>query len=167
MSEPGLLFLIDQEWRPSAEQPDPPMEALLGAWLVDDEGQPGKFQPNPVYRPLSPNSPLDPADAVLREMARTGAGVADLLTVLSDATLGIAVDHQGLALVRPAPDDEPCVLVATAFGHRRPEVPRWVDVTVRELADVLPAEGVDVLLNPGAPTSMRLTADAIRSAAGR
>lgn len=160
--EPGLLLLIDQEWQPTDDQPDPPVEALLGAWEVGADGQPGRFQPNPVYRPRSPNSPLDPVDAMLRHLAETGTG--DLPSVLSSATLGIAVDEQGVALVRPAPDGIPSVLVATAYGHRHVEgVPHWADITVRQLATALPATDVDVLLNPGAPTSMRLEAAAIRN----
>jgi hypothetical protein len=71
-----------------------------------------------------------------------------------------------VALVRPAPDGVPSVLVATSFGHRRvADVPHWADITVRQLARALPAQGVDVLLNPGAPASMRLLADAVREIA--
>jgi hypothetical protein len=166
MSESGLLLLIDREWQPTEEQPDPPVEVLLGAWLVDADGRADRFQPNPVYRPLSPESPLDPVDAVLRAVAETGEGAADLPSVLRTATLGIAVDAQGVALVRPAPDGVPSVLVATSFGHRRvADVPHWADITVRQLARALPAQGVDVLLNPGAPASMRLLADAVREIA--
>jgi hypothetical protein len=172
MTEPepapgSLLLFIDKEWHPTATEPDPPIETLLGAWEVDAAGQPGRFQPNPIYRPLSPGSPLDPVDAVLRELTRTGDGADDLPSVLRTATLGIAVDDQGVALVRPAPDGVPTVLVATAFGHRRAmkDVPGWADITVRQLAAALPAHGVDVLLNPGAPASMRLLAAAIRTIA--
>jgi hypothetical protein len=171
MTEPplepgGLLVLIDPEWQPTEEQQDPPIEVLLGAWLVDSRGRPDRFQPNPVYRPMTPGSPLDPVDAVLRRLAGTGAGSDDLASVLRAATLGIAVDENGVAIVRPAPDGVPSVLVATAFGHRRVDgVPRWVDITVRQLARALPAHGVDVLLNPGATASMRVLADAIRAIA--
>jgi hypothetical protein len=77
--------------------------------------------------------------------------------------LGVAVDEQGMALVAPAPDDVPSVLVATAPAHRaRVDAPGWREVTVAELAAALPPQGVDVLLNPGAPMSTRLTADAVR-----
>lgn len=41
-------------------------------------------------------------------------------------------------------------------------VPGWREVTLVELAETLPPEGVDVLLNPGAPASMRLAAAAVR-----
>lgn len=166
MTEPGLLLLIDRAWDPTEEQPDPPVEVLLGAWLVDADGRTGRFQPNPVYRPLSPDSPLDPVDAVLRNVAETGDGAEDLPSVLRTATLGIAVDERGVALVRPAPDGVPAVLVATAHGHRRvADVPYWADITVRQLARALPDQGVDVLLNPAAPASMRLLASAIRALA--
>lgn len=161
MTESGLLLLIDEAWRPTEEEPDPPMTALLGAWEVED-GQPGRFQPNPVYRPLLPNSPLDPVDAVLRRLPESAD---DLPSVLRTATLAIAVDEQGVALVRPAPDGVPAVLVATAYGHRLPDV-RWADITVRQLAKALPG-GVDVLLNPAGPAPMRLLASAIRDIAAR
>jgi hypothetical protein len=163
MTEPGLLLLIDSEWRPTPEEPDPPMEALLGAWEVVD-GAVGRFQPNPVYRPLMPNSPLDPVDAVLRHLPDS---VGDLPSVLRTTTLGIALDGQGVALVQPAPDGVPAVLVATSHGHRNvPGVPRWADITVRQLATALPV-GVDVLLNPAGPAPMRLLASAIRNIAAQ
>jgi hypothetical protein len=106
-------------------------------------------------------------DAVLRALAG-GEDVADRLpVVLRDTVLGIATAGDGTALVRPAPDGVPSVQVATAHGHRARvgDAVRWLDVTVEELAAALPPHGVDVLLNPGSPASMRLLADAVRELA--
>jgi hypothetical protein len=162
----GLLLLIDSEWAPTEEAPDPPMEALLGAWLVKPDGVRGRFQPNPVYRPSNPDSPLDPVDAVLGLLARGEIGADQLPAVLCDVVFGVAVDERGIAIVRPAPDGVPAVVVTTAYGHRdRVGAAGWRDVTLAQLADALPARGVDVLLNPGASASMRVLADAIRAAA--
>jgi len=166
----SLMLLIDPAWEPTEEVPEPPVKVLLGAWLVTADGGRGRFQANPVYEPATVDSPLDPVDAVLRLIARDKSGdqqLGSLLsTVLRDVMLCIALDDQGVALVRPAPDGVPSVLVTTAPGHRRRlKVPAWVDVTVEQLAAALPARGVDVLLNPGAPASMRVLADVIRDAA--
>jgi len=162
----GLLLLIDSGWAPTDEAPDPPMEAVVGAWLVNPDGVRGRFQPNPVYRPSEPDSPLDPVDAVLGLLAQ-GQIDADLLpAVLRDVMFGVAVDEQGSAIVRPAPDGAPAILVTTSYGHRaRVDADGWLDVTLVQLAAALPATGVDVLLNPGAPASMRVLADAVRAAA--
>ncbi|GAA1027217.1 MULTISPECIES: type VII secretion system-associated protein [Amycolatopsis] len=165
----GLMVLVDLEWKPTGETPDPPLEVLLGAWVVSPEGERGVFQPNPVYRPRRPDSPLDPIDAILRMLAK-GEDVAELLlALLSEVLVGIAVDERGVALVRPAPDGVPSVLVTTSPGHRvRVDgVPGWANVTVRRLAEALPRSGVDVLLNPGGPAAMRLLADTVRDAASR
>jgi hypothetical protein len=161
-----LLILVDTRWEASEGEPDPPVEAVLGAWPVTAGGARGRFESNPVYRPSTPESPLDPLDAVLRAATEDKAFVEHLPAALRDVVLSIAVDEQEVALVRPAPDGVPSVLVTTAHGHRsRLDVPRWLDVTLSELAAALPAQGVDVLLNPGSAASMRVLADAIRDTA--
>jgi len=164
--EEGLLLYVDPGWQPTEEQPGPPMESILGAWPTSAEGERGRFYPNPVYRPISPDSPLDPVDAVLRTVMIDDTAVEQLPDALRDVMLGIAVDESGAAVVRPSPDDIPSVLVATAYGHRaRLDVPQWLDVTIQELAEALPDEGVDVLINPGSGASMRLVAAAVREVA--
>jgi hypothetical protein len=166
----NLLLLIDPTWEPTDEAPEPPVKALLGAWVVTEGEVRSRFQANPIYEPSSPDSPLDPVDAVLRLLSR-GEGddgeLASLLaTVLRDVMLCVALDDRGVALVQPAPDGVPSVLVTTAPGHRRRlDVPGWLDVTVEQLAEALPARGVDVLFNPRSPVSMRVRADAVRDAA--
>ncbi|QKV74014.1 type VII secretion system-associated protein [Amycolatopsis sp. Hca4] len=170
MSGPGpsgeLLLLFDPAFT-LAGQEAVPEHVVLGAWLLDGTGMPSRFHPNPHYRPGSPDSPLDPVDAVLRALS-AGEDVADRLpVVLRDTVLGIATAEDGTALVRPAPDGVPSVQVATSPGHRAgaPAAARWLDVTVEELAAALPPHGVDVLLNPGSVASMRLLADVVRALA--
>lgn len=164
--ESGLLLLIDSEWAPSEEAPSPPMDAVVGAWLVNPDGVRGAFQPNPAYRPSKPDSPLDPVDAVLGLLARGEIGADLLPSVLCDVMFSVAVDEQGIAIVRPAPDGVPSVLVTSSYGHRdRVDAAGWRNVTLTQLASALPAQGVDVLLNPGAPASMRVLADVVRAAA--
>jgi hypothetical protein len=161
-----LMFLVDPEWRPNEETgTTTPMTAIIGVWPVDEDGTRGKFQPNPIYFPSTPDSPLDPVDAVLGRLA-AGEFDPDLLPeVLYDVMFGIALDERGVAIVRHAPDGVPAVLVTTSYGHRdRVDAPQWRNVTVHQLAEALPARGVDVLLNPGARTSMRVLAEVIREA---
>jgi hypothetical protein len=159
-------FMIDPAWQPAGEDDEPPFEAVVGGWFLQDDGEASLFRPNPGYEPSRPGLPTDPVDAALQRLAEdTGDGEA-LLSALPDILFGVAVDEQGIALVVPAPDGVPSVLVATAPAHRaRVDTPGWREVTVTELAAALPPQGVDVLLNPGAPASTRLSADAVRSAA--
>ncbi|KFU75668.1 type VII secretion system-associated protein [Amycolatopsis lurida] len=162
-----MLLLLDPEFVSSDEQKDVPAHVILGAWLLDESGMPSRFQPNPEYRPTTPGSPLDPVDAVLRALA-DGKDVADQLpAVLRDTVLGIATEDDGTAIIQPAPDGVPSVQVATSHGHRArvADAVRWLNVTVEELAEALPSQGVDVLLNPGSPASMRVLAGTIRAAA--
>ena len=160
-------LLVDPDWTASEERPEPPLEAMAGVWAVRPGQALSRFLPNPCYRPLNPETPLDPVEVVLRDLARGEPADAALRSALRNAWLGVAVDDRQVALVSRAPDGEPVVLVATAHGHRaRLGVPAWLDVTVEQLAAALPADGVDVLLNPGSPASMRVRADVVREIAG-
>jgi hypothetical protein len=164
-SRGGLLLLIDSAWAPTEDVPEPPLTAVIGTWPLTPDGARGRFQPNPVHRPSTTDSPLDPVDAALGLLARNEFDADQLPAVLSDVMLGIAVDERGIAIVARAPDGVPAVLVTTSYGHRdRVEAAGWRDVTLAQLAEALPARGVDVLLNPGAPASMRVLADAVRAA---
>ncbi|GAB3733865.1 hypothetical protein GCM10027598_58860 [Amycolatopsis oliviviridis] len=163
-----LMLLVDPAFEAAEEHAEgPPVDAVMGGWQVGDAGERGRFQPNPYYRPRSAESPFDPVDAVLRALS-TGKAVSDqLIPVLRDGVLGIAVDGAGTAVLRSAPDGVPCVQVTSSFvararsGHDG----AWKDTTVDELAATLPARDVDVLLNPGTTAAMRVVADVIRTAA--
>jgi hypothetical protein len=156
-------FMIDPTWHPTTDGEEPPPAAVIGGWLIREDGEVSLFQPNPGYQPSRPDMPTDPVDVALQRLAEGDGDGDDLLAALAEVLLAVAVDEQGTALVVPAPDDVPSVLVTTAPAHRtRVDAPAWREVTVADLAAALPAEGVDVLLNPGAPASTRLTADAVR-----
>ncbi|MFD9964186.1 type VII secretion system-associated protein [Amycolatopsis sp. NPDC058986] len=161
-----MVALIDPGWTATEEVPEPPIESLVGAWPLLPDGDRGLFLPNPAYRPSTPDSPLDPVDAALGLISRGEADAELLPELLRKAVFGVAVDEEGVTIVRPAPDGVPSALVTTAFGHRdRVTAADWLPMTLPQLAEALPSHGVDVLLNPGAPTSMRLLADAVRAAA--
>jgi hypothetical protein len=156
-------FMIDPAWHPAAEGDEPPFAAVVGGWFVREDGEISLFRPNPGYEPSRPDLPTDPVDVAVQRLADGAGDGDDLLSALAEVLLAVAVDEQGTALVVPAPDDVPSVLVATAPAHRaRVDAPGWREVTVVDLARALPPHGVDVLLNPGGPASTRLTADAVR-----
>lgn len=153
--------LPDPYWEPQGEGDVPPPEAIVGGWLLDENGNPGPFQPNPDYVPRDEVSPTDPADAVMRLIVDGKATIDELIPVVQDAMLELAVTPDGYPLVGPAPDDTQCVAVATAAVHRaRAGGDDWAEVTFQELIDVLPAD-TDILLNPGSPAATLLLADAL------
>lgn len=157
------VFLIDPAWQRREESDEPPPEAVVGGWYADSNGEQGRFRPNPAYEPSEPGLPTDPVDAALQLVVSGKADGDELLQATREVILGLAVDDEGYAVVAPAPDDVPSALVATAPRHReRVNAPGWVEVTVEDLAAGLPDEGVDVLLNPGAPASMRLIAGVLK-----
>ncbi|GAA4531714.1 type VII secretion system-associated protein [Amycolatopsis samaneae] len=161
-----MRVLVDPGWTATDEAPEPPIEAMVGAWSLLPDGEYGLFMPNPAYRPSTPDAPLDPVDALLGGIARGEAEAEQLPALLRKVLFGIAVDEEGAAIVRPAPDGAPSALVTTSYGHRdRVPAADWLAVTLPQLAEALPATGVDVLLNPGAPNSLRLLADAVRATA--
>jgi hypothetical protein len=116
--------------------------------------------------------PSDPVDAVLRLLARDEADAEDLLAVLGEVDLDVALDPDAVVLVVPAPDGTPCILATTAPRHRGvvvdavgASVASWRGVGLAEVAQALPAQGVDVLLNPHGPAPARVAAAAVREAA--
>ena len=161
------VFMIDPAWEQRDEDAQPPAEAVVGGWYVDEDGETGLFQPNPDYQPSEPDLPTDPVDAAVQLVVRGDTDGEELLNALPQVMYGVALDEEGNPVVAPAPDDVPSVLVTTAPAHRsRVNVENWAEVTVRELAEALPDEGVDVLLNPGAPASMRLLASIVKESVG-
>lgn len=177
------VFLIDPVWQDEqqaaegqedgAEAVRPPLEAVVGGWFVEQDGSTSRFHANPAYEPAGPDSPTDPVDATLRLVVRGEAESDQLLATMREATFGVAVNEENTPVVALSPDEVPSVLVATAPAHSRRiaqleqlhEVVAWSEVTLAQLVGLLPEEGVDVLLNPGAPASMRLVTAALREAA--
>ena len=157
--EDQWVVLIDSGWEPEDEQDQPPESAVVGAWYVEPDGSTGTFRSNPSYLPSSPDSPTDPVDASLRLVMRGQLPVEELLATLPGSLLIIGLDEQDVPIITRAPDGSPSVLVLSALAHaHRLTVPSWREVTAEGLADSLPEQGVDVLLNPGAPASTRIGA---------
>jgi hypothetical protein len=160
-----VLIMVDPNWQATEDEETPPIHAVLGGWQLDAQGNADRFEGNPAYEPTDPGSPTDPVDAVVRLVLRREAGADRLLTVLDDVKLAIAVlDDKRTVAIADSPDDVPCVLVATAPAQRsHVEAPGWIEqITVRDLAGFLPDDGVDVLLNAGAPYSMRVATKTIK-----
>jgi hypothetical protein len=156
--------LVDPGWEAGSPEEPPPAEVMVGGWPLDAEGRPGKFEPNPDFVPSSEQVPTDPADAVLRLLARGEVEVDELIPTLRDAVLQLAVSESGHVMVGPAPDDAACVAVVTSPLHQaRTGIAHWAPITADELADVVPPE-TDILLNPGGPAPMRLLTVALRDA---
>lgn len=160
------LMLIDPGWQESAPDAVPPEKMIVGGWMLDEDGDPGPFQPNPNYLPVDDSSPTDPTDAVLRRSAR-GDDVGDeIIPTLCDAVVEIGCDEYNEPLVGSAPDGVPCVAVVTAAVHkRRVEADRWWPVLGSALPGLVPP-GADILLNPGSPAQFRLLTQALRRAGG-
>ncbi|MEU6128910.1 type VII secretion system-associated protein [Saccharopolyspora sp. NPDC047091] len=157
------VLLVDPAWQPESDDEPAPPEAVVGAWVLADGGSVGPFQPNPGYLPSREDSPTDPVDAAVQLVVRGEQPERAAIETMRDAMFGIALDGRGAAIVAPAPDGVPSVLVATSPVHARPlDVPSWQEISAADLAASLPAEGVDVLLNPGAPASMRVVAAALK-----
>ncbi|MCA1185263.1 MULTISPECIES: type VII secretion system-associated protein [Saccharopolyspora] len=158
-------MLVDPNYAP--ENPDDPVpeEAIVGAWYVSDGGVTERFAPNHAYRPSSPELPTDPLDAQLRLAARGEGTADDFVASLPGALICLALDEDGSAIVTRAPDGVPSVLVVTSLAQsHRLTVESWQEMDVERLAALLPAEGVDVLFNPGGEASVRLGADELRRA---
>ncbi|WP_308816783.1 type VII secretion system-associated protein [Pseudonocardia alni] len=174
-AEDRIAYLVDPAWRPTPEQSHPDPARIVGAWILRADGCVEGFQTNPDYVPADPGSPTDPVDAVLQILALDRADglrpedeTLELLdTVLLEARLGVALDETGVAVVRPAPGGG-VVPVVTAAAHRDrvTGVASWRETTAAELAAALPAEGVDVVVNPDSPAPALIPAATLRSLTG-
>ena len=164
-SEDQWVFLVDPAWQPAEEGQNPPVEAVVGGWLVTD-GVVGRFEANADYEPATPDSPTDPVDAALRKMADGEVDTDALFAVIRESEFGVALDEQQRPVIAPAPDDVLSLLVTTAPAHRaRVCAESWQAVNAEQLAGLLAEHEVDVLVNPGATTSTRLLASTIADAA--
>lgn len=169
MADDQWLLLVDPAWQPSstvdgAEVAAPPPEAVVGGWLAREDGSVGHFKANPSYEPAGPDSPTDPLDAVLRLIARGEADFDQLASVFRETTFALALDNAGEPLVAPSPDNIPCLLVTTAFAHRRRvRAADWQMTSPAGLVALLGQyDGADLLLNPGALGCLRLLSDTAR-----
>ncbi|PKW00242.1 hypothetical protein ATK30_0337 [Amycolatopsis echigonensis] len=161
----SVMTMIDPSWEPSEDGELPPLEAVVGGWFVDRHGDVERFEPNPAYQPSRPGSPTDPVDAAVGLVVHGKLDAGELVAVMRHAVFAVAVDENRDAVVAPAPDGVPSLLVATAPAHQqRVDVAGWIGLTFDHLAAILPAEDVDVLLNPGAPASVRVDAGALKQA---
>jgi hypothetical protein len=167
MTERQWVFLIDPEWRPASGPAEtPPAAAVVGGWLVAEDGDVGAFNANPDYEPATANSPTDPLDAALRMSADGQVDTDALFAVLRASVVGVALDDDEQPIIAPAPDDVPSLLVTTAATHRkRVDAAGWLDASLEDLARLLAEHQVDVLVNPGAPTSTRLLGSVVADAA--
>jgi hypothetical protein len=167
-AEAQWVFLMDPAWQAQANSDDPigetegpPLEAVVGGWLVQADGSAGRFQANPDYQPSQPGSPTDPVDATLQLLTRGEVDSDALFAVIRESVFDVALDAEGKPIIAPAPDDVPSLLVSTAPAQRfRVHADDWrAEVTATELSDLLQEYKVDVLFNPGGPASVRLIGD--------
>ncbi|GAA4531731.1 type VII secretion system-associated protein [Amycolatopsis samaneae] len=158
-------LLMDPHWTPEDEGEAPPIEAVAGAWPVEENDEVGLFQPNPDYRPTDETLPTDPVDALLRDLAEGNGEPEHARALLRQSLVFQAMNGDGRPLVMPAPDDTLCVVLATAAPHaERVPAPVWRRVDYAGFVEEL-ADGVDVLVNPEGPAAVRLTGTFVREGA--
>ncbi|WBB89953.1 type VII secretion system-associated protein [Verrucosispora sp. WMMC514] len=156
------MLLLDSDEPDEEPTQAPAVETIVGGWLVEDDGTIGRFESNPLYQPRNPDSPTSAVDAAVKLVATDRADVGLVLRTLRDSLVMVALDETGDVAVATAPDGVACVVVASgALDQSRVDAPQWRQVDLAELVRLLP-DGLDVLVNPGGPRSMRLLADALR-----
>ncbi|MDT5032342.1 MAG: hypothetical protein QOC94_2513 [Actinoplanes sp.] len=150
------FLLTDPEWEESEDAGQPPREAVIGRWPVDEHGVVGLFRSNPDYRPRYGSSPSDPIDVLLRLAMQGDVPMEQLQLILRDSMFDLALNGDGRPLIVRSPDGVPCAVVTTSGPHReRVQSPDWTRIAVAELAQRL-SDGVDVLINPNGPSTVRL-----------
>ncbi|MCX4095531.1 type VII secretion system-associated protein [Nocardia sp. alder85J] len=156
------FVLVDPAWNTTAVG-SPPVEMIVGGWMLDEDGTTRPFQPNPGYRPSTETAPSDPVDAVLRRISAGENRLGEeLLTTLRDTVVEIGCDEHKRPLIGSAPDGVDCVVVATAELQKAGiDADRWVPVHGRLLPDIIPP-GADILINPNGRAPFRLATDTLK-----
>jgi hypothetical protein len=155
------MLLLDSDDEQSTEAP--PVDTIVGGWLVEEDGTIGPFEANPLYQPRTADSPTSAVDAAAKLVATDRADVGLVLRTLRDSLVMVALDEAGEVAVTSAPDGMACVVVASgAIDQARVDAPQWQQVGLTELLGLLP-DGLDVLVNPGGPRAMCLQASALRN----
>ncbi|MFD0071691.1 type VII secretion system-associated protein [Streptomyces sp. NPDC127166] len=168
----GSWYLLPEqghELRTPEENPDLPLDLMVGGWPLDEEGRLGPFETNPHYVPDSAMKATDPVHALLLLFCRSERrDFADrFLALLRHTVLEVACGDDGQPLLVTSPDGAPCLPVVTAAIHTRRLPPaRWERVLGRTLPEIAP-RGVDILLNPGDRAQFRLLVEGLRSGSPR
>ncbi|MFI6052647.1 type VII secretion system-associated protein [Streptomyces violascens] len=156
------LYSIDPAYDPRGQVPP---YGVIGAWPVDQRGEPGAFNHNPNYRP-SPMAmglpvPTDAIEAAI-QLAATGHGSeADIVQRLAGATVFLVpTDEPGVALYADA--EGRFVPVLTDPKHAPNSAPQLQAVTCAELLASLPPD-VALKLNPGSRVSVRIPSADVRA----
>lgn len=158
-------YSIDPAYDPRGTVPP---YAVIGAWPVDQRGEPGPFSRNPNYRPspmaLGLPVPTDAVDAAM-QLAGTGHGSeADLVRRLAGATVYLVPTAEaGPALHSDA--EGRFVPVLTDPKHAPSAAPQLQAIPCAQLLAFLPAD-VALKLNPGSRVSVRVPSADVRGALG-
>ncbi|MFQ6393922.1 type VII secretion system-associated protein [Nocardia sp. KC 131] len=153
------VALVDPRWQPTDPSEVPPPSMIVGAWLLEEDAA-GLFQPNPEYVP-DDNSPSDPLDAVLRQIADGADAGGEVVPLLRKSMVEVGCDEHDQPLLGFAPDGVACVVVVTAAAHKRGiDVERWNAIPGGLLPQICPA-GADIMLNPSGSAAFRLRTEAL------
>ncbi|MFC4031732.1 SseB family protein [Streptomyces polygonati] len=175
------LYSIDPGYDPDGTVPP---HAVIGAWPVGPDGEPGEFVTNPGYRPSQlsllftdqagsgpagdggpageAGLPTDPVDAAMRRAA-TGQGTeAAVLDALAGTTVYLPTNAAG-ELTAYEDEDGPYVTVLTDPRQAPPAAPRLLPVESAELLGLLPDETA-LWINPESEVSMGVSSAQLRAA---
>jgi hypothetical protein len=133
-----------------------PGYAVMGAWAVDEHGEPATFVPNPDYRPspsaLSLAQPTDTVDAAMQRAATEHGPSADVVAALSAKDVYLPVDATG-ELIAYRGDLGEYVGLFTSPDHVPATVPQLLSVSTADLLNLLP-EATTLSVNPGSEVSL-------------
>ncbi|MFJ1752749.1 type VII secretion system-associated protein [Kitasatospora sp. NPDC088134] len=161
---PGMwLYEVDPAFDPAGEVP---RYGIIGAWQVDERGNPARYWRNPDYRKspraLGMPTPAGPAEAALQNAA-TGYGTEDeLLRVLRDAPLTVRASPDAPGLHVQQGRTDPVVIAFTSPAHAPADWPGHRELTGRQLAAEAPDAAI--WLNPGIRPTVTIPPGALHDA---
>jgi hypothetical protein len=136
-----------------------PPYGVIGAWLVDRDGQiTGEFEANPNYRP-SPiarglPAPADPLDRLIQLVVSGYAEPAELASAVAHHELTVFSRADGGVFTFRDGDGRAIVQAFTSAAHRPTGWKSWAQLRGDRLAALLPDHYLE--LNPQAAASVRI-----------
>jgi type III secretion system (T3SS) SseB-like protein len=156
----GWIYVIDPAFDPNGEVPP---EGIVGAYPVDDASNivEDGFAPNPRYRPtpraLDLPEPTDAVDDLLQRTATGWAAESALLDALAGSELWLLAGPEGEVFITAGDDGRRTLWLFTDPAHAERSAPGrpLQRLGANAVVSAVPA-GVDLEVNPGSATSVRI-----------
>jgi hypothetical protein len=157
------IYSVDPGYHPDGEVPG---YAVVGAWPVDEHGQPGTFVPNPNYRPspagMHLSAPTDEVDAAMQRAATGHGSDADVVGALAVTVVYLPANADG-ELIAYGAGSGTSVALFTDPTKAMSTAPQLLPLFIEGLLGQLP-EHTTLVINPSNEVSVTMPSSELSDA---